>query len=190
MVFFMRLDVQLHPERTKEGVATIIAGGYQPASFRCYGKSDNAAAIEHGNPRRDPLLPFGDIPTGEFDAVQTVAALPATSDNLRSYGPGVRFVLNGIAGAAATAVRNGRFGILIHGGATGSGSPVPLNSLRPTHGCLRVDDSSILTIAGRLAAGRTIRFPVTVREVETFESAKDVARRYGAGPAVPAISAT
>ncbi len=173
----MRLDVQLHTDRTKEGVATVIDEGQSPVRFRCLGKSDSTAALRNGNPERDPVKPFGDIPTGDYDAVQTVAALPATADNLRAYGPGVRFVLNGVAGAAAIAVRNGRFGILIHGGPVGA--PMPTDALRPTHGCLRVDDASVEAIAGRLDEARTIRFPVTVREVDAFEPPDQVSRRYG-----------
>lgn len=177
----MRLDIQLFRDRTKEGVATLLDAGAAPVTFRCLGKSDSIAAAAHGNPSRDPLHVFGDIPTGEFNAVKTVPASPATPDNLRSYGPGVRFVLNGISGQAAQAVKNGRFGILIHGGPTGA--PMPPNALRPTHGCLRVDDSTINTLNKRLIEKRSNSFPVSVREVQAIEAPDIVATRYGVSTA-------
>lgn len=132
---FVKLLATLPADRTKYGVAAISDdSGSLLRSVRCLGKSDSLAATQHNNPTRNPLLPFGDIPTGQYRGVFSVIHQPT-----HSYGPYPVIVLNVIAGDCVTAEDNGRWGILIHGGDL-AGDNI---NLRPTHGCLRLDNSSM-----------------------------------------------
>jgi len=128
----MRIDIYLHKDRTLPGVIRWD----EDSSARCFGKSDNAAAKKAGNESRDPLKPYGDIPLGNYKAVVTV---PGSPD--RSYGPHKRLNLTPTAGPALQAFANGRYGIMIHGG-----DLAPNGNLRPTHGCVRVDDHAMENI--------------------------------------------
>jgi lipoprotein-anchoring transpeptidase ErfK/SrfK len=68
----------------------------------------------------------------------------------RKYGPHGWITLNPVAGQALEAKRNGRFGLLIHGGAPGAGG-----ALRPTFGCLRLtngDMRGLMEIVGQIPA--------------------------------------
>lgn len=156
----MKVSVHLHNNRRVPGILQITpetSGNETARTFRCLGLSDQAAATAHSNPSRSPVLHEGDLPTGEYLAVKTHPAAPATPENVRSFGPGIRFVLNPVSGQASEALLNGRYGLMIHGGPTGA--PMPVDALRPTHGCLRVDDSTIEFLATLGAS-----FAVTVAE--------------------------
>ena len=99
-------------------------------------------AKERGNESRDPLKPFGDIPTGEYGA-------RVISAGSKKYGPHERIDLHiAVSGDAVIALgektedgSGGRYGLLIHGG--------PLNAagkLRPTYGCARLRDEDMRTL--------------------------------------------
>jgi len=101
----------------------------------CLGEADLMAAIQHGNPQRDPLKGYGHTPLGRYRAVLGPAHASTPAD-LRSYGPHRVILLQALDGDALTAAKNGRDGIWIHGGA-----PAPDGiGLRPTHGCVRLSD--------------------------------------------------
>jgi len=151
----MKITVQLHKDRRKEGDLILESGEV----FRCLGKSDQSAADQHGNPLRDPLKAMGDLPTGVYRATKSEPH-EATPQNLRSYGPGPYWRMFAISGDALAAAQNGRSGIELHGGPTGA--PMPANALRPTHGCLRVDDSTIEELA---ALPGSEAFDIEVTEV-------------------------
>lgn len=136
----MTITVNLHKDRRKEGELILESGEV----FRCFGKSDQTSADAAGNPLRNPLHKMGDLPTGTYRATKCEPH-PATPVNLRSYGAGPYWRLFAVKGDALTATNNGRMGIEMHGGPTGA--PMPANALRPTHGCLRVDDSTIAALA-------------------------------------------
>jgi len=159
-----QINVKLPQDRSRPGVMTVTVDGSKgtppidaefQTTYRCLGKSDEAAAIAHDNPSRDPLRPFGDIPTGEYEAVLTVAAKPSSKANLRSYGASKRFVLNPKSGDALKRQQNGGFGIMLHEGALGEGG-----ALRPTHGCLRDDQET----QEYLVANYEQPFPVVISE--------------------------
>jgi len=122
------------------GELTIVRDDGTANRFRCLGKSDNASAKAAGNPSRNPLKINGDIPTGEYRAIRVGPGKP-----LRTFGPGARYALEAVGGQAQRAVREGkRSGLMIHGGATGA--PMPPGALRPTRGCLRLDDLTIAAL--------------------------------------------
>ena len=121
----------------------------------CLGKADNAKAAEMGNPTRNPLLPFGDTPTGLYRLTKAGPWSPAST-----YGVHPVVVMNPISGDALRAAST-RSGIWLHGGAPGRNSATAF--LRPTHGCLRVADDDMRQI-WLLAA--TFGEPETLEVVE------------------------
>lgn len=132
--------IEVTNDRTVPGTLSVYRGIERIAGpFRCLAKSDNLAAAQAGNPKRDPLKRMGDAPLGRSSLTLCPPGTPE-----RSYGPGKRYLLTGTAGDALTAKKNGRTGIMIHGGALATGG----KKLRPTHGCVRVDDSTMAILAG------------------------------------------
>jgi hypothetical protein len=128
----MIIEVFLQRDRSLPGVL-IVRGSDETLAFRCLGKSDSLAAARSGNPKRDPLRQMGDLPTGSYSA-----RLIGPGNDLRSFGPGKRLELIAKGGAALAA---NRLGIEVHGG-----EPAFDGMLRSTHGCLRVDDSTMATL--------------------------------------------
>lgn len=154
----MNLVIDLHKDRSKLGVLACTDGAAFSQSFRCLGQSDLTGAQAHNNPTRDTLKPYGNIPTGIY-SVTMVYALPVTEDSQRSYGPGPLFLLTAISGDGKT---SNRTGLAIHGGPTGA--PMPPNALRPTHGCIRVDDSTINFLMSKMLTPTKPFSQVIVRE--------------------------
>ena len=106
---------------------------------RCYvlGKADGQEAARRGNPTRNPLLPFGDTPTGLWRCVRGDVVAPAST-----YGTNAVIRLEPISGDAAKATK--RKGIWLHGGAPGTAQVY--GYLRPTFGCLRITDDDMRSI--------------------------------------------
>lgn len=132
MTYF--LNVTLSKDRDKVGAYAFSNGLVNLRAGSVLGRSDNAAAKLHHNPTRDPLLPFGDIPTGSYIAT----VIPASTDH-HAYGPYARFYFTAREGNAVKANRSGLEG---HGGDLN-----PLykqwGGLRPTNGCLRFFNEDI-----------------------------------------------
>jgi hypothetical protein len=169
----IRIEVLLAKDRHREGTLTVEDGRV----FRCLGISDSTAAQAHGNPARDPRKPYGDIPTGEYHASRQ-APKNGNAADIRTYGDGVVFSLTPISGDALIGAANGRDGILIHGGATGA--PMPSNALRPTHGCLRVDDSTIDIISGLCGgAGFTVNISEAGSEIVDSDDKRSATAETG-----------
>lgn len=112
----------------------------------CYGRSDDRTARERGNPDRDPLKPFGDTPLGVYRC-HLGAAAPAPA-LVRGYGPHGWVALDPVSGPALQAKKNGRFGLLIHGGDLNAAG-----KLRPTYGCVRVSNRDMVGLMSRLREG-------------------------------------
>lgn len=165
----MTITVVLHKDRRTLGVATLREFKKNDqdqtleknTTFRCLGKADNPAATKHGNPDRDQLKPYGDTPTGEYTAALCVNAggISPTASDLRSFGPHKRLMLTPKSGNALEAAKNGRGGLMGHGGALATGG-----GLRPTDGCVRFDDDTMAVIEAAYAFDPR-PFPFTVSEV-------------------------
>lgn len=79
-----------------------------------------------------------DVPTGEY-ATSVIAPGPS----IFSYGPYKRVWLHpALSGDAKIAEEAGRNGILIHGGELTMDKSLPWYPLRPTFGCIRLDNSN------------------------------------------------
>jgi len=129
------LYAELPSDRTKYGKIWVLSdsGSIEHGPFECYGKADNQRAAAHNNASRNPLLPYGDHPLGDYRVVMIQAhKLP-----VRSYGP-FFILLDPEAGDARTAEINGRTGLAIHGG-----DPATASLFRPTEGCLRVTNEAV-----------------------------------------------
>jgi hypothetical protein len=109
----------------------------------CFGRSDDRMACARGNANRDPLKPFGDTPLGVYRCHLGAAA--ATPALVRSYGPHGWVALDPVSGPALQAKKNGRFGLLIHGGDRNAAG-----KLRPTYGCVRLSNRDMGGLMSRL----------------------------------------
>lgn len=152
----LTIDVQLPADRTKYGRLQLLdsTGAVVAGPFDAYGKADNLAAAARGNPTRDPTQSYGDTPTGNYRGY--VNDLPRTPKNDATYGPQGVITLDPVSGQALTAKQNGRFGLLIHGGA-----PSAAGKLRPTFGCIRVANASMTALLAAIPAGQTVDVTVT-----------------------------
>jgi hypothetical protein len=156
---------ELKKERLLIGRAWVIdpAGAAVLGPWPCLGKADGAAAKAHGNPTRDPKLPWGDTPTGTFSIVSLVRHAN-TEQDVHSYGPSKSLLLAGLIGDAALRDPEKHLdGIECHGG-----DPSPIGGLRPTHGCLRSsneDQAKLIALVESLGA-ENCRVEVTEVEVK------------------------
>ena len=122
------------------------AGKRLAGPFPVCGRVDDRQAELHHNSSRNPLLPFGDIPLGEYQVTQVVESGPGTSWDSAEFGSGGIVLLLPIGGDAALAEANGRFGFFIHGGNSLRGG-----ALRPTEdGSLRLLNSDQRKLVGAM----------------------------------------
>ena len=157
----MRVEVTLPSDRTLTGTlqgfdddGVLVLG-----PVNCLGKADNATAKLHENPSRDSLLPFGDTPTGNYDIVKLFSHTGGESD-IHTYGTFPSVLLDPKFGNALKAKRNGRSGIMIHGGAPGAGG-----KLRPTFGCIRLSENDERDLAALVLRSTLASSTVVVKEV-------------------------
>lgn len=148
----LQIIVELPDDRRSVGRLTLKdgAGKTLAGPFDVLGKSDNLTAVAHGNAGRDPKQPYGDTPKGQYEVPAAVATGAGTAYNPDSYGPNGGLVLLPVNGEALHAQRNGRTGLMIHGGKAGAGG-----RLRPTHGCLRLSDSNMSALMSAIRARAT-----------------------------------
>jgi hypothetical protein len=112
------------------------AGKRLAGPFPVCGRADDNLARENKNPGRDPLLPFGDMPLGEYQVRQIIESGTDTSYSSDEFGSAGVVLLQPKGGDAALADANGRFGFFIQGGAlTRNGL------LRPADGSMRLSNS-------------------------------------------------
>ena len=148
----MLITVTVPHDRTQLGTLKV-----DEFECRCFCKSDTAAAVAAGNPTRDPKKKDGDMPCGAYTATVGEVEQPE-----HSYGPHPVIRLMPIEGDALIRAKNeglkpGKLGLLLHSG--------PLNAqgkLRPTHGCIRVDEPDHGELVKRMLMwGRTARLELT-----------------------------
>lgn len=127
-----------YPDRGRAGRLAIVDQNGS-GIYRCLvlGKADGQRATKEGNPSRNPLLPFGDTPTGLWAAARGRVVAPRST-----YGPNPVMMLSAMSGDAVKAAK--RSGIWLHGGDPGTAEIYGF--LRPTYGCLRVADEDMRQI--------------------------------------------
>ena len=131
-----KLIVTLPPNRDVEGTVHLEEEGRMLAGpFPVSGRADTTAAERHGNPTRNPLMPFGDTPLGLYRVLGLLPSGFGTALPKKLFGPHSVLVLQPVGGDAALADANGRFHTLIQGGKESWGK-----RLLPTNGSLRLRD--------------------------------------------------
>lgn len=132
----MKLIALLPIDRALEGTIRLLAeDNTELGRWPCRGKADSTKAMQNHNPRRDPALPYGDTPSGEYLPAK-VAHLDPPHETLG----GLIIPLEGCAGDALMAHQNGRTGLAIH---ANRGN----DRLVATHGCLRMYDRDLARLA-------------------------------------------
>lgn len=135
----MKILVELPVDRRREGRLTAYSDDGAPlcGPVRCLGEADDRAATAAGNPAEEPTQPFGDHPYGR----SVVTGVEVGKQPTRSYGPAFLRLdpVDEIAagGEARAGELAGRAGLGIHGGDLSASG-----ALRPTFGCLRVDNAA------------------------------------------------
>lgn len=139
--------IRLPEDRTQAGRLELRdRGGRVVFSCPCLGRSAGIFDAVTGRVRRDRLAYRGDTPLGDY-APTFVTALAKSITGIGNLWVG----LDPVGGEALAAEQAGRRGLGIHGGRG--------ETLRPTHGCIRLKDSDMAGLAA--AAGRN-RFLVSI----------------------------
>jgi hypothetical protein len=154
----MRIEVTLPkwPKRETPGTIRLICPDRGVVvEARCLGKADNEAAKSNGNPSRNPIHRFGDLPAGEYIAwIEHKPHIPE-----RTYGKYRPLRLIPKSGDALLAAKNGRTGLLQHGGYLNQ-----RGELRPTNGCNRVDDATQEAVLSEMEKAGLNQIPYSVKE--------------------------
>jgi hypothetical protein len=155
----------LRKNRPTPGDACVVDGDgvVHLGPWECLGCCDSVAAAQHGNASCDPLKPWGNTPTGDYE-IQELLNHGALEANIHSYGPYDTLALIGTSGDALTATGGAtplRSGIEAHAGDPGPDGHI----LRVTHGCIRSSDEDQLAMINFLKAnGGITNFLVRVTE--------------------------
>lgn len=174
----LRILVRLAPERRRCGTLAVFDDAGTPvyAPFAVAGLASTQAAQAHGNPSRNPLLPYGDTPKGTYRASPLLPGEFPASPELGNVGA---ILLEPVGGDAALAEANGRFRLLIHGGASGSGG-----GLRASAGSLRVSDEALAILLALLVNDRPALCGVFEHEDECGEAVEDYDCKLSDPPAL------
>jgi hypothetical protein len=133
--------------KLEDAKGKLIAG-----PFHVCARAHDELARANGNPDRLPVLPFGDMPLGEYQISQIVKSGPGTPYDRDEFGLAGVVFLQPKHGEAALADANGRFIFLIQGGALSRNG-----ALRPTEdGSLRLsnrDQRRFIRILRRIGEG-------------------------------------
>jgi len=133
--------------KLEDAKGKLIAG-----PFHICARAHDELARANGNPDRIPVLPFGDMPLGEYQITQIVSSGPGTPYDGDEFGSAGIVFLQPKHGEAVLADANGRFIFLIHGGALSRNG-----ALRPTDdGSLRLsnrDQRKLVGVLRRVGVG-------------------------------------
>ena len=139
----LTIEINLPADRTKTGTLALkdpITGQALFGPVPVLGRAARNTAKANGNAAADPLLPFGDTPTGGYGIANIVANGPGTTRPIEVYGQSGSIVLDPQSGDALQAKQNGRVGLLIHSGRHAYSAIVGPQALKPTNGCIRILD--------------------------------------------------
>jgi hypothetical protein len=138
------IEVVLQADRTRPGNLFVLddRGSVMSGPWPALGKAHSKLAAKYGNPKCDPMLRYGDTPTGSY---QVTDILPARVDpkGIEIFGKQRVIRLRPVSGLAGMADANGRTAMLIHGGA---------DETAPTDGSIRVPDEAMAALLALLPA--------------------------------------
>lgn len=157
----LTIKIKLPSDRKKTGTLTLIdpltgLPIYGPVPV--LGRAARDTAKARGNPSGNPLLGYGDTPTGGYRVVNIVANGAGTTRPISQYGQSGSLVLDPQSGEAKDAKKNGRTGLLIHAGRHAFSSVVGPESLKPTNGCVRMLDWQLAQLIDAIRS-HTLVFP-------------------------------
>lgn len=134
----LNLVVMLPPDRNRTGLLTLedASGRLIFGPVPVAGRSSDAPAERHGNPRRNPLLRYGDTPTGSYRVTRVLESGEGTLYEPHAYGPHGVIVLEGVSGDAVLADATGRHRLFIEGGILGR-----RGNIRSSNGALRLTNT-------------------------------------------------
>jgi hypothetical protein len=132
-----RLVVEFVANRDRCGALTLFdeRGRKICGPFSVAGRASNTIAAANGNAGRDPLLRYGDTPTGGYVLRRLLKSGDGTKFPAAQFGPHGVAVIEPVSGDAACAEANGRFHFLIAGGRRSANG-----QLRSTAGSLRLSN--------------------------------------------------
>ncbi len=123
---------------------------YHPSGYLLYGpvqvlgRSDELISSSHGNSERNPIMQYGDTPTGVYNSYlkSSLDIFPTygipyseviSASGMKTFGSQGLVVLDAVSGDALKAKeQSNRFGLMIHAG------DLYNEQLRPTSGCVRM----------------------------------------------------
>ena len=112
------------------------------------GLASSGLAARHMNENRDPVLPYGNVPTGTYRLSGIYASGDGTRLPARQYGPHGVIALTPVSGQGLLAAGAGRGTLLIHGGPAG-----PNETLRSTAGALRLANADMQALRSLIGSG-------------------------------------
>jgi hypothetical protein len=148
-----RITIQLGANRDRTGYLSVCddQGRVFIGPFPISARAADSIASENGNPTREPVLPFGDPPTGRYKVVDAIATGQGTPYRGDLYGDTGAIVLAPVSGDAALADACGRFQLLIHGG-----RPSDDGRLRVSSGNFRLFDHDLKSLIDVVKSGAGI----------------------------------
>lgn len=148
------LLIRLPLDRDRCGTLSLLdsRGRRVCGPFFVAARASDEVAAANGNVRRDPLLRYGDTPTGDYAVRRIVPTGRRTRFAAARFGSHGLVVLEGIGGDAALAEANGRYHLVISGG-----SLSPEGRLRSTAGSLRVADNDMRKLVAALRPLTNVR---------------------------------
>jgi hypothetical protein len=141
------LTIALPAERSRCGSLSLAKEGGEVllSAVAVAARASTTLAKAHGNAARDPILPYGDTPTGTYRWGGVYASGDGTALPARHYGPHGVLMLIPVSGQGLLAQSAGRQSLLIHGGPLG-----PQGRLRSTAGALRVANEDLQALLALL----------------------------------------
>jgi hypothetical protein len=156
-----RLSVEFVSDRTNCGTLTLFGrrGGRLCGPFPVAGRATDSLATAKGNPKRNPLLRYGDTPIGGYLVRHLLKSGSGTQFPTAQFGPHGVIVIEPVSGSAACAEANGRFHFLISGGKLSA-----QGQLRSTAGGLRLSNEHQRALFAALRGKPVVRCEIAEYE--------------------------
>jgi hypothetical protein len=174
--------VLLPKNRNRPRTLIVEIDGMPAATFDLLGRGSRG-------PGNTEFLENGSTPTGVY---QGAAWRSTASQNASSYGPNGKLTLNPVSGNSLKARYFKRVDLVVHGGDLDTRPGSPWNGdLKPTHGCLRIDNDDVTTLHSLLLGAsndESMKMSVApqvwinVQEGDVFDDSDDGMNQCSASP--------